>query len=58
MLKIFGIFVIVPLALIGFFMVIESIAKVLGKPTVDEEWQDIHVDSNMNHGQGPLKEDK
>ena len=23
-----------------------------------DDWQHTYVDSNMNHGQGPLKEDK
>ena len=50
MLKIFEIIIMVPLALIGFFMILELITKVLGEPTVDEEWQDIH-------GQGPFKEE-
>ena len=24
----------------------------------EDDWQDIYMDANMNHGQGPLKEDK
>ena len=43
-----------PLAIIGLLlmMVIDLVRTVRGKPTVDEEWQQIHLDSNMNHGQG------
>ena len=33
-------------------MVIDLIRTIQGKPTVDEEWHEVYVDSNMNHGQG------
>ena len=33
-------------------MVIDLVRMAKGKQTVDEEWHDIYVDSNMNHGQG------
>ena len=46
--------VMLPLAIIGLLslMVIDLVRMVRGKQTVDEEWHDIYVDSNMNHGQG------
>ena len=33
-------------------MVIDLVRMAKGKQTVDEEWHDIYMDSNMNHGQG------
>ena len=33
-------------------MVIDLVRAAKGKQTVDKEWHDIYVDSNMNHGQG------
>ena len=33
-------------------MVIDLVRTTLGKQTVDEEWHDDYVDSNLNHGQG------
>lgn len=36
-------------------MVIDLVRTVKGKPTVDEEWHDIYMDGNMNHGQGRVK---
>ena len=46
--------VVLPLAILGLLLlvVIDLIRAVKGKQTVDEEWYDIYVDSNMNHGQG------
>ena len=43
-----------PLAILGLLllMVIDLVRVAKGKQTVDEEWHDIYVDSNMNHGQG------
>ena len=43
-----------PLAIVGLLllMVIDLIRAVKGKQTEDEEWHDIYVESNMNHGQG------
>ena len=32
--------------------------KNMFKELSGEDWQHTYVDSNMNHGQGPLKEDK
>ena len=46
--------IMLPLATVGLLllMVIDLVRVVQGKQTVDEEWHDIYVDSNMNHGQG------
>ena len=48
--------VIIMLPLVVFslllLMVIDLVRMTRGKQTVDEEWHDIYVDSNMNHGQG------
>ena len=46
--------IMLPLAILGLLllMVIDLIRMGKGKQTVDEEWHDIYVDSNMNHGQG------
>ena len=38
-------------------MVIDLVRMAKGKQTVDEEWHDIYVDSNINHGQG-MKDDE
>ena len=49
--------VMLPLAIMGLLalMAVDLIRTVQGKMTVDEEWHDIYVDSNMNHGQGEEK---
>ena len=46
--------IMLPLAIIGLLslMVIDLVRAAKGKQTVGEEWHDIYVDSNMNHGQG------
>ena len=46
--------IMLPLVIIGLLllMVIDLFRVAKGKQTVDEEWHDIYVDSNMNHGQG------
>ena len=46
--------VMLPLAMLGLLslMAIDLFRVAKGKQTVDEEWHDIYVDSNMNHGQG------
>ena len=46
--------IMLPIAVISLLllMVIDLVRMVQGKPTVDEEWHDVYVDSNMNHGQG------
>lgn len=43
-----------PLAILSLLllMAIDLVRMAKGKQTVDEEWHDIYVDSNMNHGQG------
>ena len=33
-------------------MVIDLVRMTRGKQTMDEEWHDIYMNSNMNHGQG------
>ena len=46
--------IMLPLAIIGLLllMVIDLVRVAKGKRTVDEEWHDDYVDSNMNRGQG------
>ena len=46
--------IMLPLAIISLLLlaVIDLVRTTLGKQTVDEEWHDIYVDSNMNHEQG------
>ena len=46
--------IMLPIAIFSLLllMVIDLIRVAKGKQTVDEEWHDIYVDSNMNHGQG------
>ena len=46
--------IMLPLAIISLLllMAIDLVRAAKCKPTVDEEWHDIYVDSNINHGQG------
>ena len=46
--------IMLPLAIISLLllMAIDLVRMARGKQTVDEEWHDVYVDSNMNHGQG------
>ena len=46
--------IMLPLAIIGLLllMVVDLIRMIQGKPTVDEEWYEVYMDSNRNHGQG------
>ena len=46
--------IMLPLAILGLLllMAVDLVRAAKGKPTVDEEWHDIYVDSNMNYGQG------
>ena len=46
--------VMLPVAILGLllWMMIDLVRMARGKPTVDEEWHEVYVDSNMNHGQG------
>ena len=46
-MKLLFLLVILPIA-----MVVDLIRMVRGKPTLDEEWHEVYMDSNMNHGQG------
>ena len=46
-MKLLFLLVILPIA-----MVIDLVRMIQGKPTVDEEWHEVYVDSNMNRGQG------
>ena len=43
-----------PLVIISLLLlaVIDLVRMAKGKQTVDEEWHDDYVDSNLNHGQG------
>ena len=51
-MKLLFLLVILPIA-----MVIDLVRMIQGKPTVDEEWHEVYVDSNMNHGQGRINND-
>ena len=46
--------IMLPLAIIGLMllMAVDLVRAAKGKQTEDEEWHDIYVDGNMNHGQG------
>ena len=46
--------IMLPLVIISLLllMVIDLVRMAKGKQTVDEEWHDIYMNSNMNHGQG------
>ena len=46
--------IMLPLAVIGLMLLIavDLVRMARGKQTVDEEWHDVYVDSNMNYGQG------
>ena len=46
--------IMLPLVIIGLLllMVVDLVRVAKGKLTVDEEWHDVYVDSNMNYGQG------
>ena len=46
--------IMLPLAIISLLllMAIDLVRAAKGKQTVDEEWHDIYMNSNMNHGQG------
>ena len=43
-----------PLAIISLLllMAIDLVRTAKGNQTVDEEWHDIYVNGNLNHGQG------
>ena len=46
--------IMLPLVIISLLllMVVDLVRVAKGKQTVDEDWHDIYMDSNMNHGQG------
>ena len=46
--------IMLPLAILSLLlmMAIDLVRAAKGKQTVDEEWHDIYMDSDMNHGQG------
>ena len=46
--------IMLPLAIISLLllMAIDLVRTAKGKQTVGEEWHDIYMNSNMNHGQG------
>ena len=46
-MKLLFLLVILPIA-----MVVDLVRTIQGKPTVDEEWHEVYVESNINHGQG------
>lgn len=46
--------IMIPITIIGLLllMVVDLIRIMQGKATVDEEWHEVYMDGNMNHGQG------
>lgn len=50
--------IMLPIVIFGLllWMVIDLVRLAKGKPTIDEEWHEDYVYSNMNHGQGRKKE--
>ena len=46
--------IMLPIAILSLLllMAVDLVRAAKGKRTVDEEWHDIYMDSNMNHGQG------
>ena len=46
--------IMLPLVIISLLLlaVIDLIRMIQGKPTVDEEWHEVYMDGNRNHGQG------
>ena len=51
--------IMLPLAIVSLLLltVIDLIRTIQGKPTLDEEWHEVYVDGNMNHGQGRINND-
>lgn len=49
--------IMLPLAILGLLslMVIDLVRVAKGKRTVGEEWHDVYVDGNLNHGQGRVE---
>ena len=48
-----------PLTIFGLLslMAVDLVRMAKGKQTVDEEWHEVYMDSNMNHGQGRKDDD-
>ena len=48
--------IMLPLAILSLLLllVVDLVRMAKGEQTVGEEWHDIYVDSNMNHGQGRI----
>ena len=46
--------IMLPLAIVSLLLltVIDLIRTMQGRPSVDEEWHEVYIDSNLNHGQG------
>ena len=46
--------IMLPIAILGLLllMAVDLVRVAKGKYTVDEEWHQIYVDGNLNHGQG------
>ena len=44
--------IMLPFAIVGLLslMLVDLVRTIQGKPTVDEEWHEVYVESNMNHG--------
>ena len=51
------IIIMLPIAILVLLslMVIDLVRKAKGKPIVDEEWHNVYVNGNMNHGQGKVR---
>ena len=49
----------IPIVIISLLllMVVDLVRTIQGKPTVDEEWHEVYMDGNMNHGQGEERND-
>ena len=49
--------IMLPLAIVSLLLltVVDLVRVIQGKPTLDEEWHEVYVDSNLNHGQGEEK---
>ena len=56
-MKYIKVIIMLPIAILVLLplMVIDLVRKAKGKPTVDEEWHNVYVNGNMNHGQGKVR---
>lgn len=50
--------IMLPIAILGLLLLMAAdlVRMIQGQPTVDEEWHRDYIDSNMNHGQGRMRE--